>query len=152
MTGSHAVLVNKILGRCLIIADKNKTAYTPAVERSFIPSCGMRLVKKTFMSWPTDCITLRRYKSAEVQFGLKATRFGGMDTRVHSPARHLHGFNLQGPKQSLCENYTFTVFPKTGSMSVLTAPACIEGFTGKVRVLVPFQLCSPVNQDKTKTS
>lgn len=43
-----------------------------------------------------------------------------------------------------------TIFPTTGSMSVLTAPACIKGFIGKVRVLVPFQPRCPIKQDKLK--
>lgn len=45
-------------------------AYTPAADRIFIPSGGMRLVRKTFMSLPAACITpqrSRRYVAASGQ-------------------------------------------------------------------------------------
>lgn len=63
-------------------------AYTPAAcERTFIPSCGMHLVTKTFMSFWTVCIPLRRHVETMAQFTKRmegCTPFTMTFKRVHS--------------------------------------------------------------------
>lgn len=66
----------------LINAKKKNTAYTPAADRIFIPSCGMRLVTNTFMTLPTVCIPVWRGSGWR---DTRAAKPRVEDGRPHSP-------------------------------------------------------------------